>query len=78
MPDHAPALHHRAEYQTEGLGAAQIGDVERRLSLYEQISNINAVRKLTILVSLVVIWELYTQIGDVSEYILPTFSSTGE
>jgi NitT/TauT family transport system permease protein len=78
MPDHAPVMHRRVEYETEGLGAAEIGDIERKLSLYERISNINAVRKLTILVTLVVVWELYTRLGGVSEYILPTFSSTGE
>ena len=55
MPEQAPAIHLRDEYEVAGLGAAEIGDIERRLSLYERISNVDAVRKLTILVSLVVV-----------------------
>lgn len=77
MAEHAAEIQVRAEYEAEGLSPADIGDIQRELSLFERISNINAVRKLTILVTLVVAWELYTRFGGVSEYILPTFSSTG-
>lgn len=77
MPERAPAVHLRPEYETRGLGAAEIGEIEVELSLFERIRDIDAVRKLSILVALVVAWELYTRLGDVSEYILPTFSSTG-
>ena len=77
MFEHAPAIHLRDEYETAGLGAADTGDVARRLSAWERFSNLNSVRKLSILVALVVIWELYTQLGGISEYLLPTFSDTG-
>ena len=49
----------------------------RPLSPWERISNLDSVRKLTILVTLVVIWELYTRIAGISEYLLPRFSDTG-
>ena len=61
MSEHAPAIHLRDEYEKAGLGAADTGDVARRLSAWERFSNLNSVRKLSILVALVVIWELYTQ-----------------
>ena len=77
MSERTPAVHLRDEFETTGLGAAQTGDVARRLSVWERISNLNSVRKLSILVFLVVVWELYTRFGGISEYLLPTFSSTG-
>ena len=76
MPDRASATHLRDEYEATGLGAADIGGVARRLSSWERITNVNSVRKLTILVSLVVIWELYTRLGGISAYLLPRFSDT--
>ncbi|NIM28020.1 MAG: ABC transporter permease subunit [Gammaproteobacteria bacterium] len=77
MPEGSARLHIRPEYEATEIGAADHGDVARALSLYERVSNINSIRKLTILVGLVVVWELYTRIGGVSELILPPFSSTG-
>ena len=77
MPEGAPALYARAEYESDGLGAADVGNVQVKLSLWERIRDVDAVRKLSVLVTLVIIWELYTRLGDVSPYILPTFSSTG-
>ena len=77
MPDGSAQLTIRPEFEAREIGAADHGDVARALPLFERIRNINAVRKLSILVGLVVLWELYTRIGGVSEYILPPFSSTG-
>jgi len=77
MPERAPAIAIRDEFETEGLGPAELGDVERRLSLWERFSNVSAVRKLTVLVVMLVAWELYVRVGEISEYILPTFTSTG-
>lgn len=77
MPEGSARLHIRPEYEATEIGAADHGDVARALSLYERVSNINSIRKLSILVGLVVLWELYTRIGGVSELILPPFSSTG-
>jgi len=77
MPDGSARLYLRPEYQAENIGAADHGDVARALSLFERVRNVNAVRKLSILVGLVVLWELYARFGGVSELILPRFSSTG-
>lgn len=77
MPDGAARLQIRPEYEASEIGAADHGDVARTLSLFERVRNINSVRKLSVLVGLVVLWELYTRVGDVSELILPPFSSTG-
>ena len=77
MAERLPAIHLRDEFEAAGLGAAETGGVARRLSAWERFSNLNSVRKLSILVSLVVVWELYTRFGGISEYLLPTFSSTG-
>jgi len=77
MPDNSARLHLRPEYENSDIGAADHGDVARVLPLFERVRNVNAVRKLSIVVGLVVLWELYTNIGGVSELILPPFSSTG-
>ena len=77
MPDGSARLYLRPEYEAKDIGTADHGDVARALSLFERVRNLNAVRKLSILVGLIVLWELYTRFGGVSEYILPTFSSTG-
>lgn len=77
MPDGGARLYIRPEYEAHEIGAADHGDVARALSLFERVRNVNAVRKLSILVGLVVLWELYTRIGGISELILPPFSSTG-
>ena len=59
------------------IAEAVVGDIERRLSVWERVSNIDAVRKLSVLVTLVVAWELYTRISDINELMFPTFSATG-
>ena len=77
MSDNSTRLYLRPEYEHADIGAADHGDVARVLPLFERVRNVNAVRKLSIVVGLVVLWELYTNIGGVSELILPPFSSTG-
>ena len=67
----------REELDGRDIGEAVVGDVERRLSVWERVSNIDAVRKLSVLVTLVVAWELYTRISDINELMFPTFFSTG-
>ena len=76
MTDRATEIYVRPEFEVSDLKAATNVDVERRLSLLERISNINAVRKFTILLGLVVIWELYTQLGDVEPLLFPSFSAS--
>lgn len=66
----------RPEFEAGELGAAQNVDVERQLSAWERFSNINAVRKLSILLMLVVAWELYTWISEVEELLFPSFSQS--
>lgn len=77
MADALPTVSVRREFESDGVEPAVIGDIERRLSVWERISNVSAVRKLTVLVVMLLAWEIYVRAGDVSEYILPAFSSTG-
>jgi NitT/TauT family transport system permease protein len=73
----AVALTMRSEFENPGIEEAVVGDIERRLSVWERVSNMDPVRKFSILLLLVVAWELYTRIGDVHELMFPTFTATG-
>jgi NitT/TauT family transport system permease protein len=66
----------RPEFDAGDLSAASHGDVARKLSLWEKLVDMDGVRKLTILIALMLAWELYTWLSGVSEYILPKFSDT--
>jgi len=66
----------RAEFEASELGTASHADVARKLTLWERLVELDGVRKLTILVALMMAWELYTQLSGVSELILPKFSDT--
>tara|TARA_R110000772_G_scaffold49123_4_gene112484 strand:+ start:40754 stop:41653 length:900 start_codon:yes stop_codon:yes gene_type:complete len=66
----------RPEFDAGDLSEASHGDVARKLSLWEKLVDMDGVRKLTILVALMLTWEIYTQLSGVSEYILPKFSDT--
>jgi len=76
MTDTTTNITIRSEFVVDTLEAAQDVDVERRLSLFERISNVNAIRKLTILLGLVIIWEVYTWIGEVEPLLFPSFSAS--
>lgn len=76
MSEKAIDIHIRPEFEVGELGQAQNVDVERRLSLFERVSNINAVRKLSILLGLVVLWELYTWASGVEPLLFPSFSES--
>jgi NitT/TauT family transport system permease protein len=52
--------------------------MDQRLSLYERIADIDAVRKVTVLLVAMVVWELYTRAFAVPELIFPTFQNTLE
>lgn len=71
------ALHLRPEFENKDVEKAVVGDIERRLSLWERASNMDPVRKLSVLVLVIVAWELYTRIGEINELMFPTFSATG-
>ena len=68
--------HVRPEFVNE-IGIAGTGEVERRLSMVERITNIDPLRKFTILIILVVAWELYARLGEINELMFPTFTATG-
>ncbi len=72
----AISLFIRPEFENPAVETAVVGDIERRLSVWERISNMDPVRKFTVLVSLVVAWELYTRIGGINELMFPTFTKT--
>ncbi len=77
MSERAIQPYVRKELDGVDVGEAVVGDVERRLSVWERVSNVDAVRKLSVLVTLVVAWEIYTRISDINELMFPTFSATG-
>jgi len=66
----------RPEFEASDIGKASTADVARKLTLMERISDMNSVRKLSILVMLLIVWEVYSQFSGVSELIMPKFSAT--
>ena len=73
MSDKALELYIRPEFESGELGAATDVDVERELSLWEKFSNINAVRKFSILLGLVALWQFYTWYSNVEPLLFPSF-----
>lgn len=73
-----PELVIRPEFENTDLADAHTGDVERRLSLVERVWNVNGVRKLTILLALVLTWQVYTVALDVEPLMFPTFLASLE
>ncbi len=78
MSDKALDLYIRPEFETAELGAAQNVDVERDLSVWERFSNINAVRKMSILLALVIAWQSYSWISGVEPLLFPSFGASVE
>ena len=74
----APNTLVRSEFEADEIGKADTGDVARKLTLFERISEMHSVRKLSILVLVIAAWEIYTRTSGVSELILPKFSATAE
>lgn len=74
--DSLPDLVIRPEFELSDLEQAQTGDVARKLSIVERIWNIDAVRKATILITLVVVWQAYTVGFDVEPLMMPSFWSS--
>jgi len=74
-PEQTPASTNRPEFETELGEASVIGDVERPLTVIERIANNEAVQRLTILVVLIVIWELYARWLN-NALLFPTFTET--
>ena len=65
----------RPELEVKLADTAVIGDVERPLTLYERVAGNDAVQRLTILVALIVVWEIYARWLN-NSLLFPTFSET--
>jgi NitT/TauT family transport system permease protein len=65
----------RAEREVDLVDAGVIGDVERPLTVVERVVNNDAVQRLTILVVIIVIWELYARWLN-NALLFPTFTET--
>jgi NitT/TauT family transport system permease protein len=68
----------RPEREAPPIETASHGQIKRELTVVERFSDLEVVRKFTILLAVVVAWELYTRWGAISELILPRFSLTTE
>lgn len=66
----------RPEFERPSIGKANTADVARPLSLAERLANMDPVRKFTVLLGAVVVWELYTRGAQISTLIFPTFTQT--
>jgi len=66
----------RPEFERPSVGKANTADVARPLSMVEKISNVDPVRKFTVLLTAIVFWELYTRAAKVPPLIFPTFLDT--
>lgn len=78
MSDKAIDIYVRPEFEVDGLKDATNVDVERQLSLIERISNINAVRKMSILLGLVIAWQAYTMIAQPEPLLFPSFVESAD
>jgi len=74
----APQLVIRPEFIADQLKDAHSGSVAVELSTLEKIWNINGVRKASILLGLVTVWQAYTVIMDVEPLMFPTFLASAE
>lgn len=63
----------RREFENASLESGQIGDVARPLSAWERITNIDAVRRIAILVVLAAVWEAYARYLN-NSLMFPPFS----
>ena len=75
QPPQKPTQVRRPEFEVELIDANAIGDVERPLTITERLVNNEAVQRLTILVTLIVIWELYARWLN-NGLLFPTFTET--
>ncbi len=67
----------RPEFVNEHVTSGDVGEVARPLSLWEQITNITALRRTLVLIAIAVAWQAYAMpLND--PLMLPTFSATAE
>jgi NitT/TauT family transport system permease protein len=63
----------RPEFENESLESGEVGEVQRPLSVWERLANVDGVRRSAILVALAIAWEIYARyLGN--PLMLPTFS----
>lgn len=74
-PSDAPMPARRPEFERDPLETGEIGDVERRLSLFERLAHHELVQRGLILLVLVVIWEIYARWLN-NSLLFPTFVET--
>ena len=65
----------RAEREVDLVDTGVIGDVERPLTVVERVVNNEAVQRLSILVAIIVVWELYARWLN-NGLLFPTFTET--
>jgi len=65
----------RTEREVDLVDAGVIGDVERPLTFAERVVNNEALQRLTILVAIIVIWEIYARWLN-NALLFPTFTET--
>jgi NitT/TauT family transport system permease protein len=65
----------RPEFVQEPIDASGLGDVARKLGFFERLTNNDAFRRATVLVVLLVLWEIYARWLN-SPLLFPTFSET--
>jgi NitT/TauT family transport system permease protein len=76
-PQHRPEQPRRPEFEIKVVDTTAIGDIERPLTITERIANNEAVQRLTILVVLIVIWEIYARWLN-NSLLFPTFIETAK
>ena len=76
MSNRGHQLVERPEYVRPALGRAVTGDAARPLSLAARLADTDPVRKFTVLLAAIVIWELYTRGAQVPELIFPSFDES--
>ena len=69
----SPAPPTRPEFERTIADTRNVGEIVRPLSAWERLSNITAVRRLSILVLLAVLWQVYSSWLD-NPLLFPTFS----
>jgi NitT/TauT family transport system permease protein len=70
------SIHDRPEFVRTPANAIQVGAIDRPLSIFERLWNIDGVRKATVVIAFLLSWELYTRIANVPPIVFPSFTAT--
>lgn len=66
----------RPEFVRTPVDVTQIGVIDRPISALERLWNIDGVRKATVVLGFVALWEGYTRIAGVAPILFPSFTTT--